>query len=365
MPLPEIEERLRAVLEDKEVYSAVRVLFSGEPPGTIQEADRKAANLLLRTFKPEHLREFLTTGKVTFGEIELLASGDLRHKTEQRMSCIRVDGDGWIPRLDIVVAYYMHFIDDPTRIEEIVMRHKRLLGRGVHFDPEMRVPVEWAKVENAPYIFISGGAIAEVTGAPEYGMKALQAWCVLMRMGFEPRGEIFLIHGNGASELPSMWLSEAPRLAAFHISEVTGISIEDACRLIGWMGDPDATIVNPEYNALVERVAASIGEDAPHTASNGSGRCVCGECNQSGLSWRLKRLPEVMNGFKFRDVVRFYREHPDEPVPVPNIVISSGSFTGNVVVPNALNFNFAAVPNPAPFRQVIGNAVNGNPDTAA
>jgi hypothetical protein len=372
--LAEIEERLRAVIEDDELYHAIRLLTIGDERGPRTEADRKAAMLLFRTFRPDHLEEFLKTGKVVFGDLELLASGTVRHRTKD-ISCVRISSDEWFPALDIVVAFYMHLSSFPDRVEEIVLRHERVIGGGVHLTRTPRTNVPWESVEDAPYIFVTAGVVAEVTGAPLHGLKALQAWCVATGMRFEKEGDSFLIHGDGGTQLAPMFITLAPRLSAMRLADVSGITLDEALRVLGFQEDPDATFDNPEWDALMERISTAVGEDPGPVTENEPcrvvGPCGCGAGGENpppdrpGARSRVKRLVELVNGIRFRDIVMLFRDHPEEQPPeAPMTVLSSTTATPgyyNVVNVNGL-YN---VPVPIRANEVVGDAINGNPNTAA
>lgn len=300
-----LAEKLRAVIEDPEIFPAfARLLGANDMLGQSRnvEADRRATLLLIRLMDPQHLDEFIANGYVTINGIELHATGRLRNKTEG-LSCIALDSELFFPRMDVVLAYYIYLKENPERIKDILMRHKRVIGDGVHLAPETVHPVEWMILEDAPYVFVSTGVVAEVSGVPDYGVKALQTWCALTQMVVKPSedGTPLRICGNGRHELPTMWYTVVPRLVAYRISEITGCSLEDAKTLMSSMEDPDGTINNPEHELLLRRISEFL-----HLP------------DQEPDLVRLRKLPDVMAGFRFRDIVNFYRMHPEEPAVLPS-----------------------------------------------
>jgi len=336
-----LPDKLRALVEDPGVFEAVSFLIGGERSHN-RDADRRAASLLLRVMEPQHLEEFLTHGYVSFGELELHADGDLVHK-KKKLSCIRVDAQNWFPRLDIVVAYYLYLKEDPQRIEDIVLRHERVIGNGVHYEPDPAVELDWIQVVDKPYIFVSSGVRARISGVPDYGQKAILTWCAIMHMSLE--GEVadpgvVVLRGNGSYELPDLWILNAPRLVAYRLSEVVGCSLEDATLVMCNMEDPDGTINNPEFQALLDRVNSALQATDRET--------------------RLKNLPQIMAGFAFRDIVDFYRRHPEEAAekPQPRTFISStcGCAAGTTMfhINDLSNVNTIPIPEGLDFR-IRGN----------
>ena len=97
-------------------------------------------------------------------------------------------------------------------------------------------------------------------------------------------------------------------------------------------------INNADYQAAMERVTANLDREDPAPAD--APAVVQAELDRRRawpLPGRLARIPEIVEGFRFRDCVAFYREQPEE---IPPEGRTSLVYVGSTANNTGQNLNF-------------------------
>jgi hypothetical protein len=247
----------------------------------------------------EHLEELLTTGVIAFGELRLTAGAEVKHRSAFT-DCSNFGLAEGMPRFDKLLSQYVYLRQNPEFIREVVMRQGEMLRESVRLLRTPRVEKRWEELENAAWLFVDAGVMCVVPQPPAWMRSALMCWAFVMRMRGRLGKKAVYIFGNGQHTVDNMWWSRAVDLFSRRMSAITGGDPADAAILAtALQGKKEAEMLDALSQPEVARAMARMNRAMEPNIQDESAGMV------------IRNQLSAMEPPRFRDVVAFYKEHPD------------------------------------------------------